>query len=99
MYDELIDAGVELFEWPGILHGKSWVKDDDVAAVGSMNLSKSSMARAREIVARVEDPTFAETYAKFHTETRAGAHKVTKDEVGGLALDALGLLTMVGIQF
>ncbi|MCW2920203.1 MAG: putative phospholipase d/transphosphatidylase [Thermoleophilia bacterium] len=99
MYDEMIDAGVELFEWPGILHGKSWVKDDDVAAVGSMNLSRSSMARARELVARVEDPAFAQTYADFHTETRAGAHQVTRDEVGGLAMDALGLLGKVGIEF
>ena len=99
MYDEMIDAGIELFEWPGILHGKSWVKDDDVAAVGSMNLSKSSMARAREIVARVEDPTFAQTYANFHTETRAGAHRVTKDDLGGIGLAALGVLTKFGLQF
>lgn len=99
LYGPLIDAGVELYEYPSILHSKSWIKDDDVAAVGSMNLSKSSMARAREITARVEDPAFAATYARFHEDTRAGASLVTRDQVGGVAVAAAGLLGRLGIHF
>ncbi len=99
LYADLIDAGVEIFEWPGILHAKSWLRDDDVAAVGSMNLSKSSMARAREAVSRVEDPSFAASYARFHSETRAGAHLVQRDEVDGLGLRVVGLLGKMGLQF
>lgn len=100
MYGDLLDAGVEVFEYPTILHAKSWVKDDDVASVGSMNLSKSSMARAREMTARVEDPTFAERYAAFHAQTRSEAHQVTRDEVGGLGLRAIGAVTRtLGLQF
>lgn len=99
LYRPLIDGGVELYEYPSILHSKSWVKDDDVAAVGSMNLSRSSMARAREITARVEDPAFAATYARFHEDTRAGAELVTRDQVGGVAVAAAGLLGKLGIHF
>ena len=99
LYGEMIDAGVEVFEYPTILHAKSWLKDADVAAVGSMNLSRSSMARARELTARIEDPTFASQYASFHEQTRAGARLVQRSDVDGLGSRALGLLRRVGLEF
>jgi cardiolipin synthase len=99
MFPELLDAGVELYEYPTILHGKSWVRDGEVAAVGSMNLSKSSMARARELTARVEDPGFAERYAQFHEEARAGAHRLSKQDVDSMGLKALNVLNRIGLQF
>jgi cardiolipin synthase len=99
MFGELLDAGAELYEYPTILHGKSWLIDDGIAAVGSMNLSKSSMARAREITARVEDPGFAASYARFHEEARAKAHQLTKDNVDSFGLKALNLVNKVGIQW
>jgi phosphatidylserine/phosphatidylglycerophosphate/cardiolipin synthase-like enzyme len=99
MFGELLDAGVELYEYPTILHGKSWLIDDGVAAVGSMNLSKSSMARAREITARIEDPGFAKRYAEFHEKTRAEAQRLTPGDVDGVGLKALGVLGKVGLQW
>jgi cardiolipin synthase len=99
MFGELLDAGVELYEYPSILHGKSWLIDDGIAAVGSMNLSKSSMARAREITARVEDPGFAARYAAFHEKTRGEARKLSRDMVDSAGLKALSLLGKLGLQW
>jgi cardiolipin synthase len=69
LYDEMLEAGVKIGELPTVLHAKTWVRDDDVAAVGSMNLSRSSMARSRETTARVEDPQFTRSVAEFFTTT------------------------------
>lgn len=38
-YEELIDAGVEIYEYiPGFVHAKIFVSDDDTATVGTINL-------------------------------------------------------------
>lgn len=43
-YDTLIKAGVRIFEYkPGFLHAKSFVSDDAIAAVGTINLDYRSL--------------------------------------------------------
>ncbi len=43
-YKELMDAGIELYEYtPGFIHGKTFVSDDEVAVVGSINLDYRSL--------------------------------------------------------
>lgn len=43
-YEQLIDAGVKIYEYePGFLHAKSFVCDDEVATVGSINLDYRSL--------------------------------------------------------
>ncbi len=43
-YKELMEAGVKLYEYtPGFIHGKTFVSDDDVAVVGSINLDYRSL--------------------------------------------------------
>lgn len=43
-YKELMDAGIELYEYtPGFIHGKTFISDDEVAVVGSINLDYRSL--------------------------------------------------------
>jgi cardiolipin synthase len=98
-YRDMVAAGVKIYEYPTILHAKSWLRDDDVAAVGSMNLSRSSMARSRELSARVEDPGFAQAYARFHEEARERARLVTPDQLGGVVESAARVLKRLGLEF
>ena len=43
-YEQLIDAGVRIYEYqPGFLHAKSFVCDDEVAVVGTINLDYRSL--------------------------------------------------------
>jgi len=42
-YDELLDAGVKIFEYtPGFIHSKFFVSDDRVATVGTINMDYRS---------------------------------------------------------
>ena len=43
-YSQLVDAGVKIYEYnPGFLHAKSFVCDDEVAIVGTINLDYRSL--------------------------------------------------------
>jgi len=43
-YEQLLEAGVQIFEYaPGFLHAKSFVSDDEIAAVGTINLDYRSL--------------------------------------------------------
>lgn len=43
-YDVLLEAGVEIYEYkPGFLHAKSFVVDDQISIIGSVNLDFRSM--------------------------------------------------------
>lgn len=43
-YEQLIEAGVKIYEYhPGFLHAKSFVCDDEVAVVGTINLDYRSL--------------------------------------------------------
>jgi cardiolipin synthase len=43
-YEELLEAGVRIFEYtPGFIHGKNFVMDDRYATVGTVNMDYRSM--------------------------------------------------------
>ena len=43
-YKELIEAGVQIYEYlPGFVHAKVFVSDDDTATVGTINLDYRSL--------------------------------------------------------
>lgn len=43
-YGELISSGVQIYEYvPGFIHGKTFVSDDEIAVVGSINLDYRSL--------------------------------------------------------
>ena len=43
-YEELIESGVKIYQYsPGFIHSKSFVSDDDVAVVGTINLDYRSL--------------------------------------------------------
>jgi cardiolipin synthase len=55
-YASLLAAGVEIYHYPTLLHGKVLISDDKEVLVGSMNLDNLSTSRNFEIVVRLEDP-------------------------------------------
>ena len=58
IYQPLLEAGAEIFEWTGVmLHAKTAVVDGVVALVGSSNLDPLSLRRNYELNALVADPT------------------------------------------
>ena len=43
-YDQLLEAGVKIYEYtPGFLHGKCFVCDDEIATVGTINMDYRSL--------------------------------------------------------
>lgn len=43
-YEQLLEAGVRIYQYtPGFIHSKSFVSDDEVAVVGSINLDYRSL--------------------------------------------------------
>ena len=43
-YEQLLEAGVKIYEYtPGFLHAKSFVCDDEVGAVGTVNMDYRSL--------------------------------------------------------
>ncbi len=55
-YDELLQAGVRIFEYqPGMLHAKALVIDHDICAVGSANMDVRSFYVNYEVTAMIYD--------------------------------------------
>ncbi len=57
VYQGLLDAGVRIYEWSGVMiHAKTAVADGEIALVGSSNLDPLSMRRNYELNVLVIDP-------------------------------------------
>jgi len=67
IYQPLLDAGVEIWEWEGVMvHAKTAVVDGEVTLVGSSNLDPLSIRRNYELNLLVADPeTGADMRAMF----------------------------------
>ncbi len=75
-FDELLDRGVELFEYqPTMLHCKVLVSDD-VAMVGSANVNGRSMQQDDELVALVHDAAVAGELAGHFLEDLERAQRI-----------------------
>ena len=60
-YEELIDAGVEIYEYtPGFVHAKTFIVDDEEAVVGTINLD------FRSLYLHFEDGTYLYKNSEIH---------------------------------
>ncbi len=87
LYDELLSAGVEIYEYQAsYLHAKVAVVDGQWATVGSSNIDPFSLLLAREANLLVNDKDFAETL-------RASLFAAMKDDAQSVESDAQNYLT------
>ena len=80
-YRPLLEAGVRVFEWNGImLHAKTAVADGHWARVGSTNLNIASWFGNCELDAVIEDDSFAMRMEQMYEEDLANSTEVVLDE-------------------
>jgi cardiolipin synthase A/B len=80
LYQRLLRAGVEVYEWEGrILHAKTAVVDGRWATVGSANLDSLSLRQNLEVNAVFEDPAFAEAVERMFVEDLAQCRRITRE--------------------
>ena len=79
-YNELLDAGVEIYEFlPGFVHSKVFVSDDEKAVVGSINMDFRSLYLSFECAALLyKNKETAAIEADFQ-ESLKSCEKVTKE--------------------
>ncbi len=78
MYDELLAAGIEIYEYqPSILHAKVAVIDKHWATVGSSNIDPTSLHFSREANVVASDHAFAATlHARLDDAIRNGSTRM-----------------------
>ncbi len=80
-YRPLLEAGVRVFEWNGVmLHAKTAVADGHWARVGSTNLNIASWFGNCELDAVIEDDSFAAQMEQMYEEDLANSTEVVLDE-------------------
>ena len=79
-YEELLDAGVRIFEYtPGFIHAKNFVADDRYASIGTVNLDYRSMfLHFEDGVMLYKTPTVADMKADF-LSTQAVSEEITPE--------------------
>ncbi len=81
-YDELLAAGVKIYEYSsGILHAKSMLVDDRWATVGSANMDIRSFQLNFEVNAAIYGPAFAEQLAVLFQRDLTQARQVTLEDL------------------
>ena len=80
-YDELLDAGVQIYEYtPGFIHAKVFTSDDEKAIVGTINLDFRSMYLHFECAALLyKNAEIANIEADFQ-ETLKKCQKITQED-------------------
>ena len=81
-YKELIEAGVQIYEYtPGFVHANVFVSDDDTATVGTINLDYRSLYLHFECGAFIYNNSEIDKIERDFQQTLAKSHKVTLMEV------------------
>lgn len=81
VYDPLLEAGAEIFEWNGVmLHAKTAVVDGAVSLVGSSNVDPLSLHRNYELNLAVACPKTGAAMRQLFESDVALAHRVDLDE-------------------
>ena len=81
-YKELIEGGVQIFEYtPGFVHAKIFVSDDDTATVGTINLDYRSLYLHFECGVFIYNNSEVDKIERDFQRTLAKCHKVTLMEV------------------
>ncbi|MFL5401475.1 MAG: phospholipase D-like domain-containing protein [Gemmatimonadales bacterium] len=80
-YEELLDAGVRIFEYqPAMMHAKTVVVDGAWSVVGSSNLDERSMELNEENVLGISDPDFAAAIEQGLTEDFTRSREIRLEE-------------------
>lgn len=81
IYQPLLDAGAEIYEWMGVmLHAKTAVVDGVVTLVGSSNLDPLSLHRNYELNVLIADPGTGATMRELFASDLGKAARVHADE-------------------
>ena len=75
-FEELMAAGVRVFEYPRMLHSKALLVDSDTCVLGSSNFDNRSFRLNFELCVLFEDPGLAATLEAVLTRDLALAHEV-----------------------
>jgi cardiolipin synthase A/B len=80
-YDELLAAGVRIYEYlPSMMHAKTVVVDDAWSVIGSANMDERSMELNEENIVGIADGPFAQTLAAGLERDFAQSHEVRLEE-------------------
>jgi len=81
-YQDLIDAGAEIFEFrPGLLHAKTMVVDRFIGLIGSANLDRRSFELNFENNVLFADRSFAAAVRARQDDFLADCDRVTRNDV------------------
>ena len=69
-YDELVDAGVRIFQYhaPTVLHSKFLLIDDEVTLIGSSNMDERSFAMNMEVTLFIVDEDFTDRMYRLEVD-------------------------------
>ncbi|MDI9422817.1 MAG: cardiolipin synthase [Bacillota bacterium] len=67
-FRQLVDAGVRVFRYEGIMHAKSMLVDDDMLCIGTVNFNVRSLERDDEIFIYFESQELNATYSEIYAE-------------------------------
>lgn len=82
-YKELVDAGVKVYEQPGMSHAKVSLIDD-VASVGSLNMTRRAMLWDHELMVATDEAPFIEQVEQLFTTDFGRSTLVTEDRANAL---------------
>lgn len=78
----MLDAGVKVYRYQeGFLHGKAFLVDDSMAAVGTVNLDNRSFRLNFEVTALVLDKPFAATVADMFVDDFARSRQMQPEDI------------------
>ena len=82
-YRQLVDAGIEIYEYtPGFIHAKSMLVDDDLAIVGTINMDFRSLFLHQECAVWVhQTPGALEALRRDVEETIAVSQRITEADL------------------
>jgi cardiolipin synthase len=82
-YDALIEAGVQVWEYPALVHAKV-ILSDDRALVGTLNLDAWAMYRNPELGLLFEDASVADQFRTVMIDPDVTVSKAGAAATGGL---------------
>jgi phosphatidylserine/phosphatidylglycerophosphate/cardiolipin synthase-like enzyme len=90
-YRDLVNAGVKVYEQPGMSHAKAWLIDD-VASAGSLNLTRRALLWDHELMMATTDARLSAELASLMQRDFAASTLVTTERANSLGMKAGELL-------
>ncbi|MDD7113909.1 MAG: cardiolipin synthase [Lachnospiraceae bacterium] len=82
-YNELLEAGIEIYEYiPGFVHAKIFVSDDEEAVVGTVNLDYRSFYHHFECGVVLYENSQIDVIEEDYQKTLEQCQKVTREDYG-----------------